>query len=395
MSTNIQPSSKMDASVQTSPIPTRPSTVSSTPKHTELLITTWPQSTTATSFSTLPVIAYKTMPPPPIGKPMPNRRGRKPLATPPTDKKHEQNLYNQRKFRQRRDAYVKDLEARVREYEDQLKEMGLVCAQIQEENRSLREKVVSLEKYWGKRNELCDDGLSISSTEIQLANKISGSRDVNSCSGSSIYSVQDIIESTHMNKNQIYQELHKDENSCDVVMGDASDYGYNSGSASRHNLLPLDNISYQQQMLPSYLSSFDFNNEQTKEKYSFHRQQTKNGTNSSMSVEDIINSPLFCERDGDICFCESSVTIDDLELNDAKTPSQMLTNNSRYLVTTPETGKQICMIIPPFPECEDPTRSAQGYPNLQPPEPQWQQLSQNEHYLPQSFPTSSLSQPYK
>ncbi|CAG8534334.1 2150_t:CDS:2 [Acaulospora colombiana] len=350
---------------------------------------------------------------------MPNRRGRKPLATPPTDKKHKQNLSNQRKFRQRRDAYVKGLEVKVKEYEDQLKEMGLVCAQVQEENRSLREKVASLEKRRGERNELCDGSLGISSTEIQLASKISGSKDVNSCSGSSIYSVQDIIESTQMSENQIYQELHKGENSCDVVMGDASDYGSNSGSASRQfvrnsssyqqclspaspkhyaSLLPLDNINYQPRVLPSYLSSFDFHNEQIKEKYSFHRQQTKNGTNpsstSSMSVEDIINPPLFCERDGDICFCEPSVTIDDLELNDAKTPSQMSTNNGRYLVTTQKTGKRICMIIPPFPECEDPTRSARGCPNLPPPEPQWQQLSQNEHYLPQSFPTSSFSQPH-
>ncbi|CAG8625512.1 884_t:CDS:2 [Acaulospora morrowiae] len=361
------------------------------------------------------------MPPTPIGKPVPNRRGRKPLTTPPINKKHKQNLNNQRAFRQRRDAYVKGLEIKVKDFEDQIKELELLCAQVQNENRSLREKVASLEKRRNEENDLCDGGLSISSTDIQLANKISGNKDA---TGTSMYSVQDIMETTQMGENQIYQEIHKDDSSCDVVMSDASTArqfvrdspSYQqclSSTSPKHytTLLPLENISYQSRGLPSYLSSFDFN----KEKYTHQRHQSRSDSNSSssssISAEDIINPPLFCEKDGDICFCEPPVTVDDFDLNSARTQTQIPNNNGRYLVTQ-KTGKRICMILPPrhimpqspstssslyppFSDCEDLTRNTRVCPSLPLPESQWN-LTQNEHYLSSasamSFPTSPFSQ---
>ncbi|CAG8838143.1 17667_t:CDS:1, partial [Gigaspora margarita] len=50
----------------------------------------------------------------PTGKPVPNRRGRKHL---PSNKKHKQNLTNQRAFRGRQENYLRSLKNNVEMYE--------------------------------------------------------------------------------------------------------------------------------------------------------------------------------------------------------------------------------------------------------------------------------------
>ncbi|CAG8574893.1 6645_t:CDS:2 [Funneliformis caledonium] len=74
----------------------------------------------------------------PTNKPS-NKRGRKPLSSMPTTKKHIQNLINQRAFRQRREYYIRNLETKASEYEELFKG-------AQEEIESLKEKVALLEK---------------------------------------------------------------------------------------------------------------------------------------------------------------------------------------------------------------------------------------------------------
>ncbi|GBC05195.1 hypothetical protein RclHR1_00610007 [Rhizophagus clarus] len=70
---------------------------------------------------------------------MPNRRGRKPLATMPLDKKHAQKLTNQRKFRQRKENYIRDLEIKSSNLE-------MFYNSAQTEIKNLNDRIEILEK---------------------------------------------------------------------------------------------------------------------------------------------------------------------------------------------------------------------------------------------------------
>ncbi|RIA85119.1 hypothetical protein C1645_387920 [Glomus cerebriforme] len=67
-----------------------------------------------------------------------NKRGRKPLSSMPTTKKHIQNLTNQRAFRQRRETYIRSLESKASRFEGLLKV-------ARNEVDSLKERVALLE----------------------------------------------------------------------------------------------------------------------------------------------------------------------------------------------------------------------------------------------------------
>ncbi|CAG8799756.1 31558_t:CDS:1, partial [Racocetra persica] len=60
-------------------------------------------------------------------------RGRKRLSIMPSNKKHKQNLTNQRAFRERRENYLRNLENKVEMYEK-------AYAEYQNENRLLKEE---------------------------------------------------------------------------------------------------------------------------------------------------------------------------------------------------------------------------------------------------------------
>ncbi|CAB5379918.1 unnamed protein product [Rhizophagus irregularis] len=98
----------------------------------------------------------------PAGKPMPNRRGRKPLATMPlapfsaynagqirwvpvfgvlnnSQKKRVQNLTNQRAFRQRKENYIRNLELRALDLE-------VLYNSAQDEIKTLNDRIAMLEK---------------------------------------------------------------------------------------------------------------------------------------------------------------------------------------------------------------------------------------------------------
>ncbi|KAG9299401.1 hypothetical protein G9A89_014050 [Geosiphon pyriformis] len=135
-------------------------------KPQEMLITSaWPNTTNTASLSltsSLPVIPCETPEAAPIGKPVPNKRGRKPLTTMPSTKKHIQNLTNQRAFRQRRENYVRTLESKATNLE-------YLYAQAQEEIKTLKKQLGLLKKQLieGDRN-VCGGGLnSIESMEPQ------------------------------------------------------------------------------------------------------------------------------------------------------------------------------------------------------------------------------------
>ncbi|CAG8765056.1 19157_t:CDS:2 [Gigaspora rosea] len=63
-----------------------------------------------------------------------NKRGRKPLPTMPSDKRHFRNLFNQRSFRERKKIQLKDLESRAEKFE-------ILYNESQNEIKSLKERV--------------------------------------------------------------------------------------------------------------------------------------------------------------------------------------------------------------------------------------------------------------
>ncbi|RHZ47636.1 hypothetical protein Glove_575g18 [Diversispora epigaea] len=369
----------------------------------------------------LPLIScQQTIPVTPVGRPTPNKRGRKPLATMPVAKKHIQNLNNQRAFRQRRDHYLKNLEVSAKKFEQEAKNLGILYSRAQNEIKSLKEKLALFEKqisrYQG--NNLCDGELNMTSTDI--------------------HTISGMIEDTQMNESQIYQEINniqkEDNNSCDVmndtVMNTTnycSDNNQISSSSTRSNrilptyqqeclssspksyceLLPLETYAkscypstLNQRNLSSFIpatvspisSSFNFNNNQSELKdnhnsmqISLHHQDPKNSTthssNSSMSMEDTINSTLFCE---DLCYYRTGVSLDEgLQLNDdddTKNQSQLPMNNGRYL----KMGRKICVIFPKHVESESSPMYSDCEPTSEESGSQWQLQQEGDYYFTQS-----------
>ncbi|KAF9185031.1 DNA-binding transcription factor yap1 [Haplosporangium sp. Z 767] len=77
------------------------------------------------------------------GKPAPKKAGRKPLTTEPTNKRKAQNRAAQRAFRDRKERYVKSLEERIKELEEQ--NPSKTDAKLAEENMNLKVLVQKLE----------------------------------------------------------------------------------------------------------------------------------------------------------------------------------------------------------------------------------------------------------
>ncbi|CAB4397661.1 unnamed protein product [Rhizophagus irregularis] len=96
-----------------------------------------------------------------------NKRGRKPLSSMPTTKKHIQNLNNQRAFRQRRETYIHTLENKASKFEGLLKV-------ARNELESLKERVALLEEQVDieERINICNNvgDLQMSSTAVNDEN---------------------------------------------------------------------------------------------------------------------------------------------------------------------------------------------------------------------------------
>jgi len=128
------------------PIPRLPNLHTSNSKFPEILIpNNWTPTTNSQFPTTLPS-TQQVIPCQPMGKPSPNKRGRKPLSRMPETKKHIQNLTNQRAFRRRREDYVRTLENKSATYE-------LLYAEAQNDIKMLRDRLVSLEKRLAKVQE--------------------------------------------------------------------------------------------------------------------------------------------------------------------------------------------------------------------------------------------------
>ncbi|CAB4379966.1 unnamed protein product [Rhizophagus irregularis] len=140
----------------------------------------------------------------PIGKPMPNRRGGKPLATMPLDKKHVQNLTNQRTFRQSKKNYIRSLELRTSNLE-------VLYTSAKNEIKTLNDRIAMLEKR------LASSRL-IRSEAIKNVNN----RDPNTRYGGIVNLA---MYQTIIDNHTIYDE-NKD-GPCDVIMNDVSQIDLN------------------------------------------------------------------------------------------------------------------------------------------------------------------------
>ncbi|PKY54392.1 hypothetical protein RhiirA4_501345 [Rhizophagus irregularis] len=135
---------------------------------------------------------------------MPNRRGRKPLATMPLGKKHVQNLTNQRAFRQRKENYIRSLELRASDLE-------MLYNSARDEIKTLNDRIAMLEKRLASSRLIRSDAI-----------KNVNNRDPNTHYGGIVNSAmyQAIIDN-----HTIYDE-NKD-GPCDVIMNDVSQIDLN------------------------------------------------------------------------------------------------------------------------------------------------------------------------
>ncbi|CAI2176279.1 15755_t:CDS:2 [Funneliformis geosporum] len=195
----------------------------------------------------------------PTNKPS-NKRGRKPLSSMPTTKKHIQNLINQRAFRQRREFYIRSLETRASEYEELFKD-------AQEEIESLKEKVALLEK------------------------QVADEEGINCCNHS-------IVNNSGKKEKQVADE--EGINCCNHSIANNSDIGYNSPT----------NCDDQQSQSGECFTTFTTNSSPITSSFSFNRLDTQTsqiscGLPSIDTIDNIIRDPIFCEtKEGDLCYCE-------------------------------------------------------------------------------------------
>ncbi|GBB87324.1 hypothetical protein RclHR1_13770002 [Rhizophagus clarus] len=174
-------------------------------KYNELPINNCPINPQISQTPSLDVIpCQQTLNLHPIGKPMPNRRGRKPLSTMPLGKKHVQNLTNQRAFRQRKENYIRNLEIKASQLE-------MLYNSAQNEIKTLNDRITILEKRLASSR-------SIRSEAIKNVNN----RDPNTHYGGIVDSA---IYQAIMDNHTIYDE-NKD-GPCDVIMNDVSQIDLN------------------------------------------------------------------------------------------------------------------------------------------------------------------------
>ncbi|CAG8470415.1 10366_t:CDS:1 [Cetraspora pellucida] len=219
-------------------------------------------------------------------KPLPNKRGRKPLTTMPSAKKHYQNLKNQRAFRQRRATYVQELESKAATFERLYNE-------VLKENKILKERLTLLERR-------CSTGCEENNgcTNEQKCKKTStNKKSTNSCC---------------MDDDQVVEDVA----SCDEKSTIQSPRAYVQTSYHNQNLPSLKSDT---------LPSIEFND----------KPHQKVESHSSLSIDVVMKEPLFCTtKEGDLCFCDPS---DESLNNDGKrliVPKQFITHYTNSVCST-------------------------------------------------------------
>ncbi|CAG8694334.1 9286_t:CDS:2, partial [Racocetra persica] len=139
-----------------------------------------------------------------------NKRGRKPLPTMPSEKRHFRNLVNQRAFRERKKTYVRDLETKASKFE-------ALYTESLTEIKSLKERVALLEKFIASNNmNDAADGY--------------------------------MVEDNHPNENRLPQEIYKRKENVSYTMSTVSDqyssYPSTSGNCNLLSFPPSTTSTY-------------------------------------------------------------------------------------------------------------------------------------------------------
>ncbi|KAJ9480288.1 BZIP domain-containing protein [Pseudozyma hubeiensis] len=150
--TPVKPSTSRPAPSAPSPIAKAAASVASPPKIASSSLAPTPPSSSASTPSTATTIIKKEVSAAPLVQPskewiLPARAkpGRKPSETEPLTKRKAQNRASQRAFRERKQSYLADLEAKIAAYEaaeiDRTVEIQKVAQKLRAENDSLRKEV--------------------------------------------------------------------------------------------------------------------------------------------------------------------------------------------------------------------------------------------------------------
>ncbi|CAG8657552.1 181_t:CDS:2 [Ambispora leptoticha] len=387
--------------------------------HEMLITTSWPPANNSNTnnvsmANSLPVIPCpETIGQNPIGKPVPNKRGRKPLTTMPSTKKHIQNLTNQRAFRQRRENYIRNLETKATTLE-------YLYSQAQEEIKNLKEQLGSMRKqlFEGDSRNVCGGGALSNSNSPSLNDSSSSMMDhcphnnptdtccgvggfggglggvVSTSSSSSssrqqppmIYSGQQVVVGNNGGNNRTQHMFAvvssregspKDGMNCDLLMSDAAMSPISSigsdGSSGIHSppLMPNTN----------------------------NHQSTNIYQDAAFQQYSVPQSSFLCEdKNGELCYCEPDPVSDaHLEehtnrtfqgrsiINSEAGKTMWIVSNARESTNITNDGNLCDPITPtsyyhPISNGCSPSSSSPIYnhplPSPDEPEPHWQQLQQ-------------------
>ncbi|CAG8580595.1 16338_t:CDS:2 [Funneliformis caledonium] len=183
--------------------------------NTSLHSTNWPTNSQL-STNLNPVICQPMLTPS-IGKPMPNKRGRKPLSKMPETKKHIQNLTNQRAFRRRKEDYVRTLETKATTYE-------ILYTEAQSHIKSLRERLALLQRRLDKTQESNKCDASIFSQSIEETQQMCESNSYRSNERQSNEEIPIDVEMSDGtyggNQDESIEDIIRDPLFCDTKEGD-------------------------------------------------------------------------------------------------------------------------------------------------------------------------------
>ncbi|CAG8500699.1 8416_t:CDS:1 [Racocetra fulgida] len=305
--------SKLDTScppLSTLKLPRLLASVPPTSKHTEISAPpTLPHNTSA--FSTMNNVndSYQQDMPntETTVKPLPNKRGRKPLTTMPSAKKHYQNLKNQRAFRQRRANYVQELEEKATTFEK-------LYNDVLKENKILKEKLRSLKRQYStdcEENEDCEENDGCDS-EQKCKKAPANKKGTNSSC-------------------KVVKRMDDDDDvaSCDENSTIQSPRACVQTSCHKPNSVSYDPSTNQKlpSLTPDTLPSINFNRQPKHQQVESH---------PSLSIEDIImKEPLFCTtEEGDLCFCDPSHNSPNHDCKKLIVPQQFVAQYTNSIYST-------------------------------------------------------------
>ncbi|CAG8473749.1 1558_t:CDS:1 [Racocetra fulgida] len=284
-----------------------------------------------------------------------NKRGRKPLPTMPSEKRHFRNLVNQRAFRERKKTEVRVLEAKASKFEalytDSLNEI-----------KSLKERVAYLEKL------LASSNMNASSNINNINNINNNINNINN----NINNMNDavdgyMVEDNHQNENRLPQEIYKRKENVSYTMSTVSDQysSYPSTSGNCNLLSPFP---------PNTTSTLIFND--VRQQRQRNNQQLDDSFQNSLQSDSINNhNPAYGPRSP----THSSSSIETMESGESNGSAITLNGLSNPITTSTSfypifSNEQKGYWIPTLPTAPNDDEST------------WQKLQDQQRWRPLALP---------